>query len=178
MPSLTEYLPWLRRELDLAQIAADVADEQEKMSSVERVSNFQGLIAEIESIQADGVELVDSSAGSGGLMALLKNPGVLAMQVLEGLPPELREQVRIGDTEKFEASVLKLLRGANGQPMLLDNILIGLFLQDGEKYKRQQLNNTLYRMVQKGQIESVPGKKGLYVAKTADVVESGKSGSS
>lgn len=172
MSSLSEYLPWLHTELDFARNTLGRDDAEQGQ---DRVGNYERLIEDIQKMQPHGSEVCDLTTGSGGLGALLKSPGILDMQVLEGLPQEIVEQVRVGETEKFEAGVMKLLRAANGQPMLLDNILIGLYLMHRESYKRAQLNNKLYRMVTKGLISSVPGKKGLYTVASQDEVESASS---
>ena len=50
----------------------------------------------------------------------------------------------------------------NGGIASLDQILVGLYRNSGELWKRNTLTSKLYRMAQKGVVFQVPEKKGVY----------------
>lgn len=80
---------------------------------------------------------------------------------LEGLPPELLQQLNITDTDKFESFIVKAIKLAGGV-MTLDKLLIAWWRESGEVIKRQQFNAKLYRMTRKKLLWAVPNKKGIY----------------
>lgn len=85
----------------------------------------------------------------------------LSWDELEGLPEELVAELSISDSDKTDFNIIGLIREA-GDVASLDRIILNLYKQTGEIVKRANLNARLYRMVQKEQIYSVPGKKGVY----------------
>jgi hypothetical protein len=105
--------------------------------------------------------LLDALPDGEVAKAILANPLTITPEHLIGLPEELIRQLNISETDRFEANVVNLVKNAGGV-MLLDNILIGLYLMTKESHQRQQLTNRLYRMMRKGLLYSVAGKKGVY----------------
>lgn len=93
----------------------------------------------------------------------------LSWEELEGLPDELLAELSISDSDQIDFSILGLIKEAGGIASL-DRIILSLYRQTGDIVKRQNLNARLYRMVQKEQIYSVPGKKGVYA--TIKIVDS------
>ncbi|MDP1707974.1 MAG: hypothetical protein Q8L89_02765 [Gammaproteobacteria bacterium] len=79
---------------------------------------------------------------------------------LKGLPDELIQELSI-DTDRTEFTIIELIDEAGGL-LSLDKILVGLYKKTGDIHKRTLLNNRLYRMVQRGELFSVSGKKGVY----------------
>lgn len=84
----------------------------------------------------------------------------LSLDEIQGLPEALIKELSI-DTEKTEFLITSLIDEAGGI-LSLDKILIGLYKRTGEIHKRTTLNNKIYRMVQRGELFSVPNKKGVY----------------
>lgn len=85
----------------------------------------------------------------------------LSMQDIEGLPPELMQELSISEADKLEFTIVGIINEA-GILLSLDKIIIGLYKKTGEIHKRSTLTSRLYRMIQKGLIYSVPYRKGIY----------------
>lgn len=85
----------------------------------------------------------------------------LTPEEVEGLPPELVNELSISDADKLEFIIIAALRDAGGI-LNLDRILIALFRKTGEVFKRNTTTSKLYRMIQKGLIYPVSGRKGVY----------------
>lgn len=80
---------------------------------------------------------------------------------LEGLPPELIEQLSISQTDREEFQILGLME-EHGGTMSMDQLLIAIYKKSREILERTKLNQRLYRMISKGMLHSVPGRKGIY----------------
>ena len=76
------------------------------------------------------------------------------------LPPELIRELNL-PTDKLESQIMALLQ-LMGEPIDLDQILIGLYRRFGVIQKRRFLQNKLWRMVNKQQIYKMKDRKGLY----------------
>lgn len=85
----------------------------------------------------------------------------LALDEIEGLPPELVNELSISNADKTEFSIVNLIAESGGI-LSMDRILIGLYKKTGEVFKRNTMTSKLYRMSQKGLVYSVPNKKGYY----------------
>ena len=82
---------------------------------------------------------------------------------LSDLPPELVKEltgIKVDDLEQQIFTVVK----AGGSEVDLDSILIELFRRFKVVQTRKFLQNKLWRMAQKGVIQTVPGRKGVYTA--------------
>ena len=84
----------------------------------------------------------------------------LTPEDIEGLPDELMEELTISK-DKTEFLILSALEKNHGVASL-DQLLVALYRESGEIFKRSALNNRIYRMVTRGQVFSVPDKKGVY----------------
>lgn len=80
---------------------------------------------------------------------------------ISDLPPELVSELSVSEADKTEFHVLKAIEDAGGVASL-DRILVDYYKETGEVMKRAALNNRLYRMMQKGLMYPVPGRKGIY----------------
>lgn len=80
---------------------------------------------------------------------------------LQDLPDELVKELSITESDKLDFSIAELIEKHGGMATL-DRILVEVYRLTGEILKRSNLNARLYRMVQKGMIYSVPGRKGVY----------------
>lgn len=85
----------------------------------------------------------------------------LTFDEIEGLPPELIQELSVSDGDRTDFTILKIVEAAGGVTSL-DRILVGIYKETGEIMKRTTLTSRLYRMSQKGLIFNVPGKKGAY----------------
>lgn len=80
---------------------------------------------------------------------------------LSDLPAELLAQLSGVKTDELEDQIYAAVK-ASGEEIELDRLLIELFRRHGDVHERRFLNNKSYRMVQKGLIYQVPGRKGVY----------------
>lgn len=85
----------------------------------------------------------------------------LSPEEIEGLPPELLEELSISESERADFAIISTIEEAGGV-LSLDKILIAMYRKTGEINKRTQMNSKLYRIVQKGNLFNVPGRKGVY----------------
>jgi hypothetical protein len=83
------------------------------------------------------------------------------------LLPELIRELNL-PTDKLESQIMALLRFV-GEPVDLDQILIGLYRRFGVIQKRRFLQNKLWRMVSKKQIYKGKNRKGVYALEPVDV---------
>lgn len=77
------------------------------------------------------------------------------------LPEELIKELSISDSDRLEFLIAELIEECGGSAAL-DRILVELYKETGDVFKRHNLNARLYRMVKKKIIHHVPGKKGMY----------------
>lgn len=82
---------------------------------------------------------------------------------IESLPEALIKELSRAKIKnsKIEQLIQNIIKKAGGE-VNLDQILITLFKETKQIYKRTQLNMRLYLMCKKGLIKSVKGKKGVY----------------
>jgi hypothetical protein len=84
----------------------------------------------------------------------------LSMKEIADLPQELKDELSV-KVDGPEFVVLEALEKFGGAASL-DQILVAVFRKTNEIHKRTAMTNRLYRMVQKEEIYSVPGRKGVY----------------
>jgi hypothetical protein len=97
----------------------------------------------------------------------------LTWEEVEGLPPEVLAELSISDSDRSEFNIIAAIRAMGGVASL-DRLIVYLYRESGELQKRSQLNQRLYRMVQKELIFSVPGKKGVYSSEPISEEEAAK----
>lgn len=105
---------------------------------------------------------------------ILNNPESLTPFAISSIPADLKDEISLTDTDKFEIEVINLINKAKNKRMSLNNLLVALKLTTGIAYSRSILNNRLYRMVKKDILFSVPGRKGLYTTNRDIQYESNK----
>lgn len=84
----------------------------------------------------------------------------LTFDDIQDLPDELIKELSI-NKDDLDFIISNLIAEAGGI-LSLDKILVGLYKKTGEIHKRTAINNRLYRMGTRGELFSVPGKKGVY----------------
>ena len=105
---------------------------------------------------------------------ILNNPESLTPFAISSIPADLKDEISLTDTDKFEIEVINLINKAKDKRISLNNLLVALKLTTGIAYSRSILNNRLYRMVKKDILFSVPGRKGLYTTNRDIQYESNK----
>jgi hypothetical protein len=76
------------------------------------------------------------------------------------LPPELLKELSNVQADELETQIFAVL-GAGGGSADLDQLLIGLFRRYGTVHKRRFLQNKLWRMVRKGDLDKAD-QRGLF----------------
>jgi hypothetical protein len=82
-----------------------------------------------------------------------------------GLPPELLKELSNVEADELETQIFAVI-GALGGSADLDQLLIGLFRKYGTVHKRRFLQNKLWRMVRKGDLQKAD-QRGLFALATA-----------
>lgn len=124
-----------------------------KQKHNETAEKFQSLLDYLESLETNSQIKGDYSL-------------VLTPDDLEGLPQELLNELSISDADRAEFKIMEYIREHGGM-MSLDQIMVAHYQATGEIVKRSAMTNRLYRMANKGLIDSVPNKKGVYALKNA-----------
>lgn len=140
-------------EKDIDEVPFPISDCR---SLLELFLGLQDYIAETEPVD-NGCDLNDNL-----LDDLLNNPESLSPFAVRLIPEDLKDEISLTDTDKFEIDVLNLIDKAKGKRISINNLLIALKIRTGITYSRSNLNNRLYRMVKKEILFSVAGRKGLY----------------
>ncbi|HEX4292595.1 MAG TPA: hypothetical protein VHZ29_00525 [Rhizomicrobium sp.] len=91
-----------------------------------------------------------------------EGPAVPAIDVADtsDLPPELLKELSNVEADELETQIFAVLGGCGGSADL-DQLLIGLFRKYGTVHKRRFLQNKLWRMVRKGDLDKAD-QRGLF----------------
>ena len=84
----------------------------------------------------------------------------LTLEDLKDLPEELLKQLHISDSDRKNLWIVAIVR--EHQPCSLDQILVQLYKRHALIENRVKLMARMYRLSQKGQIQTVPSRKGIY----------------
>lgn len=149
---LKDFVPFVKSQMEFHQRQADRyrSDKRRHELHSGTAEKFSQLIDLIES--GGGCSPARTASGSGT---------TLGWSELQSLPEELVKELSITESDKLDYSIAEIIAQQGGVASL-DRILVELYRLSGEILKRQNLNARIYRMVQKGMIYSVPGKKGVY----------------
>lgn len=80
---------------------------------------------------------------------------------LSDLPPELLSELSTAQIDVLERQIVTVLQTLDGTADL-DQILIGLYRKFQIAQKRRFLQNKLWRMVRKGQVQKSKGARGVF----------------
>ena len=80
---------------------------------------------------------------------------------LSGLPPELLAELSAAQVDVLERQIVSVLQTLGGSADL-DQILIGLYRKFEVVQKRRFLQNKLWRMVRKGQVQKTKSARGIF----------------
>lgn len=81
---------------------------------------------------------------------------------LSDLPQEVLDQLNLSKVDELERQMRDIVAAADGAEIGIDPIIIELYRRHKVVQDRRFVMNKLYRMGQKGLINSVDGKKGYY----------------
>lgn len=81
---------------------------------------------------------------------------------LSDLPQEVLDQLNLSKVDELERQMRDIVAAADGGEIGIDPIIIELYRRHKVVQDRRFIMNKLYRMGQKGLINSVEGKKGYY----------------
>ncbi|HTU00036.1 MAG TPA: hypothetical protein VMF58_18445 [Rhizomicrobium sp.] len=101
------------------------------------------------------------------MLSLVSDTGreVIDVKDLSGLPEELLKELSISDADVLERQILTVLEALGGSGDL-DQVLIGLYRKFQVVQKRRFLQNKLWRMVRKGQVQKPGGARGIFRLET------------
>lgn len=94
-------------------------------------------------------------------LTLVSSREPLDVTDLSGLPPELLSELSVSQADVLEQQIHAVLDALGGSADL-DQILIGLYRKYQVVQKRRFLQNKLWRMVRKGQVQKPKGARGLF----------------
>jgi hypothetical protein len=152
--SVTESLGFVKAQEAYHAKQADRADiaPQKSLRHKEIASRFGQLATELEQIGCEN--------GPPEASPLL--PGrQLRLGDISDLPPSLRAELNISETDQAEQQIIEVIRGLDGVAAV-DEILVGLWRKYKVEGKRRSLGSKLYRMTRKNLIHSVPKRRGIY----------------
>lgn len=81
---------------------------------------------------------------------------------LSDLPEEVIAQLNLSRIDELEQQMRDIVAAANGSEVGIDQIIIELYRRHKTVQERRFVLNKLYRMAQKGLVQSADGKKGVY----------------
>jgi hypothetical protein len=82
---------------------------------------------------------------------------------ISDLPPEVVAELNLTRVDELEQQLRDIVASGNGKEVALDPIIIELWRRHKVTQPRRFIMNKLYRMAQKGLIDGVEGRKGVYV---------------
>ena len=81
---------------------------------------------------------------------------------LSDLPEEVIQHLNLSKVDELEQQLRDIVASGEGVEVGLDQVIIELWRRHKVTKSRTYVMNRLYRMAQKGSIDSVEGKKGVY----------------
>lgn len=159
MGKIDNYLAFVKEQVGVQEKLAKKYEDSpfrkgQHLSSAKSMSELAEFLGEI---QAKGTRDISYlNRGDSPQKKLL-----LTYEEIEGLPEELLKELNLTETDRHDLVVEHLIAQAGGI-LSLDKIMVQLWKKTGEVPKRNTITSRLYRMVAKGMIYNVPGKKGVY----------------
>lgn len=163
MDLLSQYGPFVKDQIHVQEKLAERYREQEWRATRHQrnVVVCRSLLRDLEMLQERFKGAPFGAAGD----ALVSSGLQLAPEDLDGLPPELMEQLTITDRETKEFAIIGLINQAGGV-LPVNKIIIGLFRKTGEVSNRAALISKLHRMVAKGRLYTNPqDRRGVFSTK-------------
>jgi hypothetical protein len=166
-----------KQEEHIAFVKAQVGfheRQKEKYSSDLRRSEMHEATAERFEMLADYLEGIQTQVKNGALISTSEMPRLdLSWSEIEDLPDDLLEELSISESDKLDFAIVAAVTESGGVASL-DRILVHVFRQTSQICKRANMNSRVYRLMQKGLLFSVPGKKGIYCTRQLTEDEAAK----
>lgn len=158
MDIVAKYAPFVNDQIQLQEKMANRYANQEWRRDRHLTSQaiLKGLLDDLVIVQSRLDDIPEKSKPTNVLQSI-----TLTMEDIEGLPPELMQELSISDADRLEFTIVGIINEAGGL-LSLDKIIIGLYKKTKEIHKRSALTSRIYRMIQKKLIYSVPFRKGIY----------------
>lgn len=159
MAKIDKYVSFVKEHVGIQQRLAKKYDDSpyRKGQHLESAKNFADLAQFLTEIQKRGTG--DTSYLNRGDSPLKRLH--LTYEDIADLSEDQLKELNINDADKQDLVVEHII-AENGGVYSLDKIMVDLFRQTKEFPKRNTITSRLYRMVGKGIIYNVPGKKGVY----------------
>lgn len=159
MTILEKHVPFVNEEIAFQEKMLEKVSgnkHREEFHTAIR-DKFRALLSDLIIADRDLAAIEESK------QATLSQKGAMPLSPddIDGLPDELIKELSISEADKTEFAIVALINDAGGI-LSLDRILIGVFKNTGEIFKRTAMTSKLYRMSQKGLVYGVPNKKGWY----------------
>jgi hypothetical protein len=161
MSILEKHLFFVKEQVDFQNRLANKFSKDDEQRSYKHVATRDKFASLLEAMTTadEQLDAIPNSSVNGAILLTLRPVE------LEGLPEELLSELSEGAVpDKMESTVIQSI-DARGGVATLDQLLVDIYRATQEVVKRALLTSRLYRMVQKGAIFSVPGKKGIYSTK-------------
>ena len=162
MQNLSEYIDFVKSQVTFHESKAAHFEKSVTKYPIngKRAESHRGMAAKF----SDLLTFLEGTASRGATANVplsFSNRLGLTPEEVDGLPPELLDELSISEADKADFALQVLVDDAGGV-MSLDKMLIALYRKTGEGHKRASINARVYRMVTKGTMFNVPGRKGVY----------------
>lgn len=159
MGKIDTYLAFVKEQVGVQQKLAKKYEESpyrkgQHQSSAKSFSELAEFLSEIKDNGTSDTSYLHRSSSPRKRM-------LLTFEEIDGAPDELLKELNLTDADKQDLLAEHIIAKSGGIQSL-DKIMLYLWKKTGEVPKRSTLTSRLYRMVAKGMIFNVPGRKGLY----------------
>jgi len=162
MSNIARHLPFVNDQIEVHEKLSERYGLQPWR--VERHQRSAATLKELARDIQDAQRALDDCARQTQTIGAAYKRMSLTLEDVEGLPPELMQELSISDSDKLDFAIEAVINEASGVASL-DKILIGLYKKTGEVHKRNNITSRLYRMRQKNTIFAVPSRSGFYSTK-------------
>ena len=160
MNKIEDYIGFVKDQVQVQDRLATKYDHEPYRANrhVKAKNSFAELAEYLETIKAHGLNFGDNSLNRS---LNVQKRIQLTYEDIQGLPEDLIKELNVTDTDRQEMVIEHIIAQSDGV-LSLDKIMVELYRRTGEVHKRNTMISRLFRMVQRGMIYNVPGKKGVY----------------
>ena len=158
MGKIENYLAFVKEQVSVQEkLAKKYEEDYRRAMHIKTANGFAEIARFLEEIQKKGTEhLGYMNRGNAPQKRLF-----LTFEEIENAPEELLRELNISETDRQELLIEYIIAEHEGV-FSLDKIMMELYNRTREVPKRSTVTSRLYRMVGRGMIYNVPGKKGVY----------------
>jgi hypothetical protein len=156
---IENYVAFVKEQVGVQQKLAEKFEDSpfRKGQHLNSAKNFSDLAEFLTKIQTNGTRDTSYLNRGDSLSKRLH----LTYEDIQDLSEENLKELNFTEADRQDLVVEHMIAQAGGV-YSLDKIMVDLFRQTKEFPKRNTITSRLYRMVGKGMIYNVPGKKGVY----------------